>query len=71
MEELDWRAPEPIEESTENDEMTEATNHFPAPGPLLEAPAFAAFLLLRSIDCKFRVKSLVLFEELLILRIEG
>jgi hypothetical protein len=63
-------APKPIEESRENDEMAEATNDLPAPGPFLEAAA-PAFLLLRSICRESRVGVLVIIQELLILGIEG
>lgn len=65
---VDRRSPEPIEESTEDNEMSEATNRLPAPGRLLETAAVAALLLLRSIDREFKVELLVIFQELLILR---
>lgn len=64
------RSPEPIEESTEKEEMAETTNRLPAPRPLLEAAA-SAFLLLRSTNRESGIEVLVLVQELLILRIEG
>jgi hypothetical protein len=59
--ELDRRSPEPIEEGTDNEEMAGSTDHLPAPGPLLEAAAFAALLLLRGIDRELRVGLFVIF----------
>jgi hypothetical protein len=71
MIEPEGRAPEPIQESAENDEVADETNRLPAPGSLLEAASLATLLLLRNIDGEFRIELLVGFQELLVLRIDG
>lgn len=69
--ELDGRSPEPIQESTKNEEVTDATNHLPALGTLLEAAAFGTLLLLRNIGGEFRVELFVVFQERFALGIDG
>ena len=64
------RSPEPIQESTENEEVANETNRSPAPGSLREATTFAA-LLLRSVDGEFRVGLLGVSQERLVLGIDG
>ena len=64
-------SPEPVKESPENDQMSDATDRLPAPGPFLEATASTGLLLLRSIDRELRVEVLVVLEEVLTVRIEG
>jgi len=69
---LDGGPPEPTQESTENEEMTDETDRLSAPGPLREAAAFATLgLLRRSIDAEFRIESLAVFQEFFVLRIDG
>ena len=69
---LDGRAPKPVEESSENDEMAKATNHLPASGPFLETAAtFGGLLLLRNIGSKFGIKLFAALHEFLIRRING
>ena len=55
-----------MQESTEKEEVADQTN-LPAPS---ETAAFAALLLLRSIDGEFRVELLVGFQEFLVLGVE-
>jgi hypothetical protein len=69
---LDGASPEPIQESTEDEEMADTTDRLSAPSSLRKAAAFGTFLLLRrSTDCEFRVELLVVFQEVFILRIKG
>ena len=65
------RSPKPIEESTDDDEVPEATDDLPALGSLFEAATSSGLLLLRSIDRESRIEVLVIHQELLILRMEG
>jgi hypothetical protein len=65
--ELNGRSAEPIQESTENEEVADTTNRSPAPRSLLETATLARLLLLRSINGEFRV----VFQEFLVLGVEG
>ena len=69
MVKLDGRTPEPMQESTEDEEVADQTNP-PAPLSLRKTAAPATFLLLRNIYSELGVQLLVGFQELFVLRIE-
>jgi len=70
--EMDRGLPEPMEKSTQDEQVAEATDDLPGFGTLLEAASFVALLLLRrSIDSELRVGLLPVLQELLVLRIDG
>ena len=68
---LDGRAHDPVQESTEKDEVADPTEYLPALGPFREAAAFDTLPLLRSIGGEFRVKLLVGSQKSFALRING